>query len=63
MSQENANDDGGWGRFSAAAQVPGRSILRKSLPPAQFIQSSAIYRTQMPEDGSLFFLGFVPAFN
>lgn len=67
MSQENADtsrwSDGGWGRLRAAAPVPGWSILQESLPPAQIIQSSAIYRSQLPKARSLFFLGFVPVFN
>lgn len=41
--------DGAWRRLRAAARVRGWSILRKSLDPAQIIQSSAIYRSQLPD--------------
>lgn len=42
---------------------PGRSVLQESLAPAQIIQSSATYRSQLPKARSLLFSGFVPVFN
>lgn len=46
---QTTSHDGAWTWLSVAARVRGRSILRKSLGPAQIVQSSAIYRSQLPQ--------------